>query len=195
MMGILSGHVPTLEALKPGVLEVIESGNNSKKWFSEFLLFSSLFAWVGLWKKGSERGGKEGRLDCDAWLEMPCWIALAPWPPCMPALVNCPDQRVLCVPQSLPDSLPSTPTTPSPSTPLRLTISPSSTLPFVPSHTLLSAFPPFCLLSPERSDYQAVKNSLATAKSTLSSASSELAKAEAQIEVDVLTVLEAAVKA
>lgn len=145
MMGILSGHVPTLEALKPGVLEVIESGNNSKKWFSEFLLFSSLFAWVGLWKKGSERGGKEGRLDCDAWLEMPCWIALAPWPPCMPALVNCPDQRVLCVPQSLPDSLPSTPTTPSPSTPLRLTISPSSTLPFVPSHTLLSAFPPFLL--------------------------------------------------
>lgn len=109
--------------------------------------------------------------------------------------MNCPDQRVLCVPQSLPDSLPSTPTTPSPSTPLRLTISPSSTLPFVPSHTLLSAFPPFCLLSPERSDYQAVKNSLATAKSTLSSASSELAKAEAQIEVDVLTVLEAAVKA
>jgi hypothetical protein len=116
MMGILSGHVPTLEALKPGVLEVIESGNNSKKWFSEFLLFSTQFAWVGLWKKGSERGGKEGRLDCDAWLEMPCWIALAPWPPCMPALVNCPDQRVLCVPQSLPDSLPSTPTTPSPST-------------------------------------------------------------------------------
>jgi hypothetical protein len=34
MMGILAGHVPTLEALKPGVLEVIESGANSKKWFS-----------------------------------------------------------------------------------------------------------------------------------------------------------------
>jgi len=42
---------------------------------------------------------------------------------------------------------------------------------------------------------QAVKNSLANAKSTLSTATSELAKAEAQIEVDVLTVLEAAVKA
>lgn len=38
MMGILAGHVPTLEALKPGVLEVIESGSNSKKWFSACLL-------------------------------------------------------------------------------------------------------------------------------------------------------------
>lgn len=77
MMGILSGHVPTLEALKPGVLEVIESGNNSKKWFSELLLFSSLLAWVGLWKKGSERGGKEGvgrlqRLARDALLDRSC---------------------------------------------------------------------------------------------------------------------------
>jgi len=32
-MGVLANHVPTVEALRPGVLEVIESEGNSKKWF------------------------------------------------------------------------------------------------------------------------------------------------------------------
>ncbi|KAF8513162.1 epsilon subunit of F1F0-ATP synthase N-terminal domain-containing protein [Hysterangium stoloniferum] len=32
-MGILANHVPSVEALRPGVLEVIESGSASKKWF------------------------------------------------------------------------------------------------------------------------------------------------------------------
>ena len=33
-MGILANHVPSIESLKPGVLEVIESsGGQSKKWF------------------------------------------------------------------------------------------------------------------------------------------------------------------
>ncbi|KZP05945.1 epsilon subunit of F1F0-ATP synthase N-terminal domain-containing protein [Athelia psychrophila] len=32
-MGILANHVASVEALKAGVLEVIESGNISKKWF------------------------------------------------------------------------------------------------------------------------------------------------------------------
>jgi hypothetical protein len=37
MMGVLAGHVPTIESLKPGVVEVIEgSGNQGKKWFSKY---------------------------------------------------------------------------------------------------------------------------------------------------------------
>jgi len=32
-MGILANHVPSIEPLRPGVVEVIESGNGSKKWF------------------------------------------------------------------------------------------------------------------------------------------------------------------
>ena len=32
-MGILANHVPSIEPLRPGVVEVIESGNASKKWF------------------------------------------------------------------------------------------------------------------------------------------------------------------
>ncbi len=31
-MGILANHVPSIEPLRPGVVEVIESGN-SQKWF------------------------------------------------------------------------------------------------------------------------------------------------------------------
>ncbi|CAD6892741.1 unnamed protein product [Tilletia controversa] len=32
-MGILAAHVPSVEELKPGLVEVIESGNSTKKWF------------------------------------------------------------------------------------------------------------------------------------------------------------------
>ncbi|CAE6420621.1 unnamed protein product [Rhizoctonia solani] len=32
-MGILANHVPTVEPLRPGVVEVIETGSGSKKWF------------------------------------------------------------------------------------------------------------------------------------------------------------------
>ncbi|KAH8107753.1 epsilon subunit of F1F0-ATP synthase N-terminal domain-containing protein [Cristinia sonorae] len=32
-MGILANHVPSIEPLRPGVVEVIEGGNTSKKWF------------------------------------------------------------------------------------------------------------------------------------------------------------------
>ncbi|KAL6310397.1 epsilon subunit of F1F0-ATP synthase N-terminal domain-containing protein [Sparassis latifolia] len=32
-MGILANHVPSIEPLRPGVVEVIESSNASKKWF------------------------------------------------------------------------------------------------------------------------------------------------------------------
>ena len=32
-MGILANHAPTIEPLRPGVVEVVESGNTSKKWF------------------------------------------------------------------------------------------------------------------------------------------------------------------
>ncbi len=33
-MGILANHEPSIEPLRPGVVEVVESGNTSKKWFS-----------------------------------------------------------------------------------------------------------------------------------------------------------------
>jgi len=37
----LANHVPSIESLKPGVLEVIEgSSNESKKWFGKSLLFA-----------------------------------------------------------------------------------------------------------------------------------------------------------
>ncbi|KAI0048168.1 epsilon subunit of F1F0-ATP synthase N-terminal domain-containing protein [Auriscalpium vulgare] len=32
-MGILANHVPSIEALRPGIVEVIESAGSSKKWF------------------------------------------------------------------------------------------------------------------------------------------------------------------
>ncbi|KAI0690520.1 epsilon subunit of F1F0-ATP synthase N-terminal domain-containing protein [Cytidiella melzeri] len=32
-MGILANHVPSIEAVRPGVVEVVESGNASKKFF------------------------------------------------------------------------------------------------------------------------------------------------------------------
>ncbi|KAL7281445.1 hypothetical protein ACG7TL_004758 [Trametes sanguinea] len=38
-MGILANHAPTIEPLRPGVVEVIEAGNQSKKWFVCLTLF------------------------------------------------------------------------------------------------------------------------------------------------------------
>ncbi|QRV94073.1 ATP synthase subunit delta, mitochondrial [Ceratobasidium sp. AG-Ba] len=32
-MGILANHVPTVEPLRPGIVEIIETGSGSKKWF------------------------------------------------------------------------------------------------------------------------------------------------------------------
>ena len=32
-MGILANHVPSIEALRPGVVEVLDSANSSKKFF------------------------------------------------------------------------------------------------------------------------------------------------------------------
>jgi F0F1-type ATP synthase epsilon subunit len=37
-MGILANHVPTIEPLRPGVVEVIESAGESKKWFGKWLI-------------------------------------------------------------------------------------------------------------------------------------------------------------
>jgi F-type H+-transporting ATPase subunit delta len=42
-MGILANHVPSIEALRPGIVEVIESAGSSKKWFGEILLSSFHF--------------------------------------------------------------------------------------------------------------------------------------------------------
>jgi F-type H+-transporting ATPase subunit delta len=34
-MGVLANHVPSIEQLKPGLVEIIEDGNNSKQFFRE----------------------------------------------------------------------------------------------------------------------------------------------------------------
>lgn len=38
-MGVLANHVPTIESLKPGVVEVIENQGDSKKWFGNYQFF------------------------------------------------------------------------------------------------------------------------------------------------------------
>jgi F-type H+-transporting ATPase subunit delta len=42
-MGILSKHEPVIEELRPGVVEVKMLDGESKKWFSAYFHFSSLF--------------------------------------------------------------------------------------------------------------------------------------------------------
>lgn len=39
-MGILANHVPSIEPLRPGVIEVMESGSSSKKWFGMYHLIA-----------------------------------------------------------------------------------------------------------------------------------------------------------
>lgn len=52
-MGILANHVPSVEALKAGIVEVIEdAGAQSKKWFSKCQL---------LFRLGEREGNSEGR--------------------------------------------------------------------------------------------------------------------------------------
>jgi hypothetical protein len=51
-MGILANHVPSVEALKAGVVEVIEdAGSQSKKWFSKSQ--SNWSRW-GKWSTGRD---------------------------------------------------------------------------------------------------------------------------------------------
>ena len=49
-MGILANHVPTVEALRPGLVEVIESAGSSKKFFGAL----SAARWIGLPKHLAE---------------------------------------------------------------------------------------------------------------------------------------------
>lgn len=37
-MGILANHVPVIEPLKPGIIEVIEGAGTSKKWFGKRMI-------------------------------------------------------------------------------------------------------------------------------------------------------------
>jgi F-type H+-transporting ATPase subunit delta len=41
-MGILANHVPSVEPLRPGVVEVIETNGQSKKWFGMLAILSTL---------------------------------------------------------------------------------------------------------------------------------------------------------
>ena len=43
-MGILANHVPSIEAIRPGLVEVIESNGTSKKFFGALNCF---FFWEG----------------------------------------------------------------------------------------------------------------------------------------------------
>ena len=59
-MGILANHVPSVEALKAGVVEVIEdAGSQSKKWFSKSRLLGVVEAGIGqkehCWNVGGTR--------------------------------------------------------------------------------------------------------------------------------------------
>lgn len=53
-MGILANHVPSIEALRPGVVEVIDSTNSSQKWFGVlrffFLWCCAMFADDDVWQ-------------------------------------------------------------------------------------------------------------------------------------------------
>jgi F0F1-type ATP synthase epsilon subunit len=42
-MGILANHVPSIEAVRPGVVEVIEGTGASKKFFGTWLVFVVFF--------------------------------------------------------------------------------------------------------------------------------------------------------
>jgi F-type H+-transporting ATPase subunit delta len=39
-MGILANHVPTVEALRPGLVEIIESGSTKKYFGKEMVMFN-----------------------------------------------------------------------------------------------------------------------------------------------------------
>ena len=41
-MGILANHVPSIETLRPGMVEVIGPGNAIKKWFGAYFPYNSL---------------------------------------------------------------------------------------------------------------------------------------------------------
>lgn len=36
-MGVLANHVPSIEQLKPGVVEIVEESGGAKQWFRMFL--------------------------------------------------------------------------------------------------------------------------------------------------------------
>jgi hypothetical protein len=52
-MGVLANHVPVIEPLKPGVIEIIEGAGSSKKWFGRSYCCETV----------SERGKRQGRSD------------------------------------------------------------------------------------------------------------------------------------
>jgi F-type H+-transporting ATPase subunit delta len=45
-MGVLANHVPSIEQLKPGLIEVIEESGGSKQFFRMFTLLRSIYAWL-----------------------------------------------------------------------------------------------------------------------------------------------------
>lgn len=155
-MGILSGHVPTLEALNPGLVEVIEGGNTTKKWFSQL----------------------KNPLNC---------LCLFIYP----------------IPCSFSSSVSSGFASVHPNNSLTINAVEAYDIADFDASVRFFFFssPPSFHPVPQTNQpsnstpTQAVKSSLAAAKQTLGSTTSDYAKAEAQIEIDVLTVLEAAVKA
>jgi F-type H+-transporting ATPase subunit delta len=48
-MGILANHVPSIEPLRPGLVEVIESAGSSKKWFGETAVIFDFSVLISTW--------------------------------------------------------------------------------------------------------------------------------------------------
>ena len=46
-MGVLANHVPSIEQLKPGLVEVIEESGGSKQFFRACCPSPSLYMWFG----------------------------------------------------------------------------------------------------------------------------------------------------
>lgn len=54
-MGVLASHVPSIEQLRPGLVEVIEESGGSKQFFRTFITY-----WAALW---TGTHPKKSRLD------------------------------------------------------------------------------------------------------------------------------------
>jgi len=60
-MGVLASHVPAIEQLKPGVVEVIEESSGSKSFFRECPAINATASWIMM--KKSEDDKRHGLMD------------------------------------------------------------------------------------------------------------------------------------
>ena len=71
-MGVLASHVPAIEQLKPGVVEVIEESSGSKSFFREYSAINATAFWIT--KKSEEiQVARANGLSCSFW-----WLCCRP---------------------------------------------------------------------------------------------------------------------